>query len=639
MKKRFAGFLLACVVAAGMLPGALAAAPEMRQLWQAEYMWESWDSKAEYMESQGYSEEAYQLFEQAMQEKFREFENDPEYWKQLGYDDYTLFVQDFWDDEPDRMDAEDALNLKWEAAYWAAYEQVQGQLWRSTYGVPYLTGINMQLDGEYLTFPDARPEYRDGRVMAPLRAVAEALGMQVGYQDGTVTAQGAEVSLAFRAGDTALQKTENGKTGPVDMETAPYEKDGRMYVPVRGFAEALGLTVEWSEPCEAVILFDRAALIAGIDQDFTIVNRVFGADNGLNPEETIRTALDIAGELTLFDSLDGDQTYPMEVHVVSEQQGADAHVSVRIDVMKIVDMMLKDAEEDLRYMEEGQRNELIEIIRSALQKGDLELIVNADEGAAYFKSAMVAEFLKAYSPLLVRSVDGGKVWFRMSLEPLTGIQTVPEITVEPVNSFGGMLYAAVYGSSEKTTLVRTLKEQGALWKEAFGDAAFQTKGTTHTIRFDVNLPKRDWFTPAPQDLNAMESALYGAGVRTLTGTLTVRDNGSFSCGLTTRMERYGVMVSELTVKADSSGGHMNADVTAHTRNAFKLAMHIAADTRNIGAGLPATPPEGELVIDLTSLLEDYSKQHELPAETLEESAEEAGESPAAQREQPAADAA
>lgn len=108
---------------------------------------------------------------------------------------------------------------------------------------------------------------------------------------------------------------------------------------------------------------------------------------------------------------------------------------------------------------------------------------------------MVAEFLKAYSPLLVRSVDGGKVWFRMSLEPLTGIQTVPEITVEPVNSFGGMLYAAVYGSSENTTLVRTLKEQGALWKEAFGDAAFQTKGTTHTIRFDVNLPKRDWFTP------------------------------------------------------------------------------------------------------------------------------------------------
>lgn len=81
MKKRFAGFLLACVVAAGMLPGALAAAPEMRQLWQAEYRWESWNSKAEYMESQGYSEEAYQLFEQAMQEKFREFENDPEYWK------------------------------------------------------------------------------------------------------------------------------------------------------------------------------------------------------------------------------------------------------------------------------------------------------------------------------------------------------------------------------------------------------------------------------------------------------------------------------------------------------------------------------------------------------------------------------
>lgn len=53
----------------------------------------------------------------------------------------------------------------------------------------------------------------------------------------------------FALGGKQLTVTDSaGKTvKTVQLDTAPYKKGGRTYVPVRFFAEAFGLTVQWDQ--------------------------------------------------------------------------------------------------------------------------------------------------------------------------------------------------------------------------------------------------------------------------------------------------------------------------------------------------------------------------------------------------------
>lgn len=44
------------------------------------------------------------------------------------------------------------------------------------------------------------------------------------------------------------------------------------FVPVRFFAQAFGLTVQWDEREQTAVLYDREALAAALDERFTVVN-------------------------------------------------------------------------------------------------------------------------------------------------------------------------------------------------------------------------------------------------------------------------------------------------------------------------------------------------------------------------------
>ncbi|MBS7224348.1 MAG: copper amine oxidase N-terminal domain-containing protein [Clostridiaceae bacterium] len=120
-----------------------------------------------------------------------------------------------------------------------------------------MDGVFVQLNGAFLTFPDAQSEIRNGRVMAPFRTIAEALGMEVAFREGAIAASNDVVQLRFRVGEASYWKlTEDGAPSTAaPMDTAPYIKTGRTYVPVRFFAEALGLQVEWCE--NTVVILDR----------------------------------------------------------------------------------------------------------------------------------------------------------------------------------------------------------------------------------------------------------------------------------------------------------------------------------------------------------------------------------------------
>jgi hypothetical protein len=62
--------------------------------------------------------------------------------------------------------------------------------------------------------------------------------------------------IRLKAGDPAMTITPaNGAASEIiTMEAPPVNKDGRIYIPVRYVAEALGLTVGWDMKTQTVLL-------------------------------------------------------------------------------------------------------------------------------------------------------------------------------------------------------------------------------------------------------------------------------------------------------------------------------------------------------------------------------------------------
>lgn len=150
-------------------------------------------------------------------------------------------------------------------------------------GVPALAaeaaqpGISVQLDGELLSFPDARPEARDGRTFVPVRPVLEAMGAQVSYSASarTVTAVRGDTTVTMALGGDTATVEKGGVTYQLPMDTAPYAHDNRTYVPVRFAAQAFGCIVGWDADDQTVILIDTEKLVAdtAAQYDFTYLER------------------------------------------------------------------------------------------------------------------------------------------------------------------------------------------------------------------------------------------------------------------------------------------------------------------------------------------------------------------------------
>lgn len=140
--------------------------------------------------------------------------------------------------------------------------------------------IGVQLDGQPLAFTDAVPVLKNDRTFLPFRAVFEALGAEVGYDNGVVTAARDGKTITMTLGSTQASVTENGVTTPLVMDVAPYLDDAtwRTYVPVRFAAQALGCAVGWDQAQRTAIIVDVDPLVdqALEGKSFTCLEKLSG---------------------------------------------------------------------------------------------------------------------------------------------------------------------------------------------------------------------------------------------------------------------------------------------------------------------------------------------------------------------------
>lgn len=100
------------------------------------------------------------------------------------------------------------------------------------------------LDGQPLVLSrDSWPEVVENRTILPIRALAESIGCWVEWdgENQTVTIQRAGDVLTFTMGSSTA--TLGGLE--FSLETAPYVRDGRTFLPARAFLETMEQSVEW----------------------------------------------------------------------------------------------------------------------------------------------------------------------------------------------------------------------------------------------------------------------------------------------------------------------------------------------------------------------------------------------------------
>lgn len=110
------------------------------------------------------------------------------------------------------------------------------------------------LDGKKLNF-DVEPIIENGRTLVPLRAIFEALGAQVDWDNDTrtVTAVKGKTTVVLTIGST--QPTVNGEVRTLDV--AAKISSSRTLAPVRFVGEAFGSTVGWDAATRIVSISSK----------------------------------------------------------------------------------------------------------------------------------------------------------------------------------------------------------------------------------------------------------------------------------------------------------------------------------------------------------------------------------------------
>ena len=112
-------------------------------------------------------------------------------------------------------------------------------------------GITVMVNGSKVEF-DCQPALHSGRTMVPLRAIFEALGAEVEWEQGTqtITAKNGKDTAKFAINSDLLNK--NGASVSLDVPAMLVGE--RTMVPVRAIAESFNCSVSWDSDTKTVII-------------------------------------------------------------------------------------------------------------------------------------------------------------------------------------------------------------------------------------------------------------------------------------------------------------------------------------------------------------------------------------------------
>ena len=489
-----------------------------------------------------------------------------EYWTAEQYmEEFGVTEEEFLED----MVKEQLLRLYFdEGSQWIVHMQKEAMG-----GVVGQLGVIV--NGKYVQFPDAIPESNDGTTMVPVRALVEALGGEVEVKEDKVVCAFDGVSVTFEMNgaevDVERQYPDDPpKTQFVTMAVVTYQKDGRTYVPVRFLAETLGYEVGWDPLYQTVVLMDRAALAAEIDQDFTILNKV-QANKSISMEEGRNYQADMKGtvSLTRFDTLNGGKTYKADLTAkqLFNTEAASAQLSLKLsgNIKELLD--------------DGSGQEMPEWVNMALSSlEDMEVILTR-EGLGWFRAA---------------ALDGlaGKddVWLGFDLGGELGelsFASADEATIGSV-----LAYMADKDSAPHYQSVLGMAD---LMAGLYSDDKFTTTGgiSTLTIDLDTLLGLYDGLELSEEDIAEAKAAFKEYKI---VMKVDAKGGAEMSVIMETAAQQ-GVPGMRIAMDITQAGGNLDMTMKYHIANLGEMELTLTSTQKAASDGPMTQPPEGATVVD------------------------------------------
>lgn len=121
--------------------------------------------------------------------------------------------------------------------------------------IPEPDVIEVLIEGEPLILSDVHPVIESSRVLVPLRAVCEAVGLNVIWEDsGLITVTDGTTKLSLSPGSTEMLLGDS----TVILDAAPKIHEGRTLLPIRAVLEAFGYALEWDSALRTVSVTSKS---------------------------------------------------------------------------------------------------------------------------------------------------------------------------------------------------------------------------------------------------------------------------------------------------------------------------------------------------------------------------------------------
>lgn len=457
--------------------------------------------------------------------------------------------------------------------------------WKTELGMPYLDGINISLNGEWMTFGDAAPLAVEGRTMVPFRAFFEAMGAEVTYEKGHITAVlESGDALELDVDSTVLTWNEGDQLHEVDMGLTPYARNGRVYIPVRFAAEAMGLEVAWNDYLEVASLTDWDAMAADIDQNFTHLNALLAASMAsVDPEQVYQSSETFQLSGTLYGEKENDTaffTLTGEGLVRGDGRMVSGSVKLDLDAGDMAGTVFSQLPEDAAA------------ILKDLNGAGLEVLLNGEEGVCYLRGALM--------PLLTDGLMDAETWL-----VLDGFQ-LPETSHITV----GTLLTALYPGNGYTGMSTNAQEAAQLLQVLLGDDCFTVKESGGTTTYQV---RHSWATLAAQaqklglldemDLSDLVSMVGDLPEFSFSFTAAVKDGVLTQAGLDLRLAVAGASPVDWNLSAQTDGLSGSGTLSVVGRYLGRLDGSWETSTVPTQKAVPTAPGEGEAVITTEELWE------------------------------------
>lgn len=166
----------------------------------------------------------------------------------------------------------------------------------------YLEGFS-GIDGEKINF-DIPPQIINGRTMVPIRAIFEAMGATVNWDDSTKTAICTKDNTVVKM--TLNSTTEYINDVPNTMDVAPIIMSGRILAPARYVAEAFGYNVGWDDMTKTVLISKNT--------NYTISDVVDGTR-----EHPYKLGDTVSFDFWYYDEANGNCTLTLEEFLTPEE--------------------------------------------------------------------------------------------------------------------------------------------------------------------------------------------------------------------------------------------------------------------------------------------------------------------------------